>query len=292
MNSAMNAEKQTNTESGGAAQPGGAAPRIRTAVAGALGRMGTMTCAAVAGDPGLLLVAEIDPAFGSAAATVSGATVPGATVPGVGGRTGAAVAADGEAPARFTDLGEAIDTASPQVVIDFTIPAVVRDNVLTCVRRRVPVVVGTTGLSANDLAEIEREAEANRTPVLVAPNFAMGAVLMMQFARQAAQHLHACEIIELHHEGKLDAPSGTSRLTRLQVEEAWRRTGLEKEVPIHSVRLPGLVAHQEVIFGGAGETLTIRHDSLSRESFMPGVLLAVKRVRGLTGLVVGLENIL
>ena len=98
--------------------------------------------------------------------------------------------------------------------------------------------------------------------------------------------------MELHHDSKLDAPSGTSRLTRLRVEEAWREAGVEKEVPIHSVRLPGLVAHQEVIFGGLGETLTIRHDSLSRESFMPGVVLAVKRVRSLQGLVVGLENIL
>lgn len=281
MKSAMNVEEQANIQPGGA-EPGGAAPRIRTAVSGALGRMGTMTCAAVNRDPELLLVAEIDPAYGSAAATV----------PGAGARTGAAVTADGEAPARFTDLSEAIDSAAPQVVIDFTVPAAVRGNVLTCVRKRVPVVVGTTGLTADDLAEIEREAEANHTPVLVAPNFAMGAVLMMQFAKQAAEHLRACEIIELHHEGKLDAPSGTSRLTRLQVEECWRRAGLEKEVPIHSVRLPGLVAHQEVVFGGVGETLTIRHDSLSRESFMPGVLLAVKRVRELQGLVVGLENIL
>jgi 4-hydroxy-tetrahydrodipicolinate reductase len=104
--------------------------------------------------------------------------------------------------------------------------------------------------------------------------------------------MKACEIVELHHEGKLDAPSGTSKLTRSLIEESWRGLGLVREVPIHSVRLPGLVAHQEVIFGGLGETLTIRHDSLSRESFMPGVILAVKRVRTLQGLVVGLENIL
>jgi 4-hydroxy-tetrahydrodipicolinate reductase len=220
-----------------------------------------MTCTAISGDPDLLLVAEIDPLV------VKTETA-------------------------FTELSEAIDVARPQVVVDFTIPAAVRDNVITCVRRRVPVVVGTTGLSAGDLAEIEQEVEANGTPVLVAPNFAMGAVLMMRFAEQAAQYLHACEIVELHHDRKLDAPSGTSRLTRLKVEERWREAGLEKEVPIHSVRLPGLVAHQEVIFGGVGETLTIRHDSLSRESFMPGVLLAVKRIRGLQGLVVGLENII
>jgi 4-hydroxy-tetrahydrodipicolinate reductase len=238
--------------------------KIRVAVSGALGRMGAMTCGAVAGDPALSLVAVVDPNFGSA----------------VG------------APERFTSLLEAIQTVRPQVIVDFTTPSAVLGNVITCVRERVPVVVGTTGLSAGDLVEIQHEVEANDTPVLVAPNFAMGAVLMMQFARQAARHLHACEIVELHHDGKLDAPSGTSRLTRLQIEESWHDAGVEREVPIHSVRLPGLVAHQEVIFGGVGETLTIRHDSLSRESFMPGVLLAVKSIRGLQGLVVGLENIL
>lgn len=250
-------DSQRHTQS----QPDATGGRIRVAVSGARGRMGAMTCAAVSGDPELLLVAEIDP--------VTAAT-----------------------EKAFTDLSEAIDAARPQVVVDFTIPAVVRENVITCVRKRVPVVVGTTGLSAGDLAEIEKEVEANGTPVLVAPNFAMGAVLMMRFAQQAASYMRACEIIELHHDRKLDAPSGTSRLTRMKVEGQWRESGLEKEIPIHSVRLPGLVAHQEVIFGGVGETLTIRHDSLSRESFMPGVLLAVKRIRGLQGLVVGLENIL
>ena len=178
------------------------------------------------------------------------------------------------------------------MVVDFTIPASVRANILTCLEQRVAVVVGTTGLSAADLAEIDKATERQATPVLVAPNFAMGAVLMMEFAKQAARHFRACEIVELHHDKKLDAPSGTSRLTRLRVEETWTRWGVEKEVPIHSVRLPGLVAHQEVLFGGLGETLTIRHDSLSRESFMPGVVSAVKRVRSLQGLVVGLENIL
>jgi 4-hydroxy-tetrahydrodipicolinate reductase len=168
----------------------------------------------------------------------------------------------------------------------------VRQNVLTCIERHVPVVVGTTGLGTADLAEIEQAADKGSTPVLVAPNFAMGAVLMMEFAKEAARHLRACEIVELHHDRKLDAPSGTSKLTRMRIEQVWSENGLQREVPIHSVRLPGLVAHQEVIFGGLGETLTIRHDSLSRESFMPGVLLAVKRVRSLQGLVVGLENIL
>ena len=247
--------------------------RIRVGVSGARGRMGRMTCAAVAGDDELSLVAAIDPAFSSE---------------GIPWERGDA--ADRER--RFAGLEEALDTADLQVVVDFTIPSAVRENVLACVRRRVPVVVGTTGIGAADLAEIEREVGAYDVPVLVAPNFAMGAVLMMRFAQEAAEYFHACEIVELHHEDKLDIPSGTSRLTRLLVQEAWREDGLEKEIPIHSVRLPGLLAHQEVIFGALGETLTIRQDSLSRESFMPGVLLAVKRVRGLQGLVVGLENIL
>jgi 4-hydroxy-tetrahydrodipicolinate reductase len=244
------------------------ASKIRVAVSGAWGRMGRMTCAAIKADPDLTLVAAVDPAYTSEEQSYA------------------------EAEPRFLTLDDALSVADPDVVVDFTTPAAVRENVLVCVRRRVPLVVGTTGLGAADLAEIEQEVDTQDVPVLVAPNFAMGAVLMMQFAQKAAEYLRACEIVELHHEGKLDAPSGTSRLTRLRVEETWREAGLEKQVPIHSVRLPGLVAHQEVIFGGLGETLTIRHDSLSRESFMPGVLLAVKRVRSLQGLVVGLENIL
>lgn len=244
------------------------APVIRVAVAGALGRMGRMTCAAIGRDPELSLVAEVDPALVAE-----------------GGPCG-------RADTFFVTLEEALSQAAPDVVVDFTTPTSVTENVLLCVRRRVPVVVGTTGLSVGDLADIEQAVESHDVPVLVAPNFAMGAVLMMQFAQKAAEYLTACEIVELHHEDKLDAPSGTSRLTRARIEETWRAAGVEKSVPIHSVRLPGFVAHQEVIFGGLGETLTIRHDSPSRESFMPGILLAIKRVRGVQGLVVGLENIL
>jgi 4-hydroxy-tetrahydrodipicolinate reductase len=249
--------------------------RIRVAVNGALGRMGMTTCEAVAADPGLELTAAVDPAFADR------------PCPGSPAFSGARCAAR---------LADALELGDIDVVVDFTTPAVVRENVLTCVGNHVPVVVGTTGLTAADLAEIDREAATHSVPVLVAPNFAMGAVLMMQFAQQAAMAFRACEIIELHHDRKLDAPSGTSKLTRTLIEQAWE-AGIEApagrpEVPIHSVRLPGLVAHQEVIFGGPGETLTIRHDSLSRESFMPGVLTAIKRIGRLQGLVVGLENIL
>jgi 4-hydroxy-tetrahydrodipicolinate reductase len=251
---------------------------LRVAVSGALGRMGSATCAAVAADAELQLVAVIDPGLASA-----------------GDPSGSAPAAAGlllDGVDCFAGLDEALADGGIEVVVDFTIPAAVLGNVLTCVKRRVPVVVGTTGLSTVDLAEIDKACSENGTPVLVAPNFAMGAVLMMEFARQAAAHFKACEIIELHHDRKLDAPSGTSRLTRLRIEETWEQAGYDRDIPVHSVRLPGLVAHQEVIFGSLGETLTIRHDSLSRESFMPGVVLAVKRIRGFQGLVVGLENVL
>jgi 4-hydroxy-tetrahydrodipicolinate reductase len=245
--------------------PGG---DLRVAVCGALGRMGRTTCEAVSADRELELAAAVDVAFAAGAPPLLG---PGKD---------------------FVDLGSALDRTGVDVVVDFTLPASVRTNVLTCLQHKLPVVVGTTGLSAADLSEIAKITEQQATPVLVAPNFAMGAVLMMEFSKQAAKYFRACEIVELHHDEKLDAPSGTSRLTRLRIQETWNEAGEEKEVPIHSVRLPGLVAHQEVLFGGLGEVLTIRHDSLSRESFMPGVLLAVKRVRSLQGLVVGLENIL
>ncbi len=247
--------------------------QTRVAVSGARGRMGRMTCSAIRADADLILSAAIDPAYSWEGSL----------------REEGDSAGDAQ---RFADLEEAVAAVELDVVVDFTTPSSVRENVLACVRGRVPVVVGTTGLGPSDLADIEKEAESQGVPVLVAPNFAMGAVLMMQFTRQAAEYFRACEIVELHHDGKLDAPSGTSLLTRTLVEEVWRERELEREVPIHSVRLPGLVAHEEVIFGGLGETLIVRHDSLSRESFMPGVILAVKRVRGLQGLVVGLENIL
>lgn len=250
----------------------GEGERLRVGVSGAGGRMGRMTCATVAADDGLALVAEIDPVF-----------------KGADGRTedeGRAV------PRRFTGLRDALGAGGLDVVVDFSLPACVKDNVLLCVDSGIPVVVGATGLSAGDLSQIEELARKRRVPVLVVPNFAMGAVLMIRFAEEAAERFEACEIVELHHADKVDAPSGTARLTRERVEAVWRRGGVDRAVPVHSVRLPGLVAHQEVIFGGQGETLTIRHDSLSRESFMAGVVLAVKRVRGLQGLVVGLENIL
>lgn len=213
---------------------------IRVGVAGAAGRMGATTCAAVEAADDLVLAARIDPALGSS-------------------------------------LQDALDAVD--VVVDFTRPDTALDNARTCVRAGVHCVVGTSGWDVDAL-----EGERGRGKVLFCPNFAIGAVLMMRFAAEASAYLPAAEIIELHHDQKLDAPSGTATRTAAL---------MQGEVPIHSVRLPGLVAHQEVILGGPGETLTIRHDSLSRDSFMPGVLLAIRRVAGLErSPLVGLEHVL
>ena len=186
-------------------------------------------------------------------------------------------------PALGMSVQEAL-AAGPDVLVDFTIPGTALDNARAAVAAGVHVVIGTTGF---DLAALEGLQGAN---VFVAPNFAIGAVLMMQFAAQAARHMARAEIIELHHDRKLDAPSGTAARTAALMQEA---AGDGRAVPIHSVRLPGLVAHQEVILGDVGQTLTIRHDSIDRHSFMPGVLLAVRRVGALTeSPVIGLEHLL
>lgn len=186
-------------------------------------------------------------------------------------------------PALGVELEPALRQHRPDVLVDFSVPGSAVANIRAAVAAGVHVVVGTTGF---DLDEIRGLRGAN---VFIAPNFAIGAVLMMLFAAEAAKHMRAAEIIELHHDRKVDAPSGTAALTAQRMHEA----APERPVPpIHSVRLPGLVAHQEVILGDVGQTLTIRHDSLDRESFMPGVLLAVRRVASLDEpLVVGLERL-
>jgi 4-hydroxy-tetrahydrodipicolinate reductase len=183
----------------------------------------------------------------------------------------------------FADVPSALAATPVDVAVDFTQPDVGFGNARDCLEAGVHVVMGTTGLSDDEIDELRRRADAGSANCLIAPNFAIGAVLMMRFAAEASRHLQKAEIIELHHDGKLDAPSGT----------ALRTAGLMAgEVPIHSVRLPGLVAHQEVILGGIGETLTIRHDSLSRESFMPGVIQAVREIPNRPGLTLGLEPLL
>jgi 4-hydroxy-tetrahydrodipicolinate reductase len=182
------------------------------------------------------------------------------------------------------DRGESAEYAGHEAAIDFTRPDAVRANVEGCLAAGVPCVVGTTGLTSMDVQAFDERAREAGIACFVAPNFALGAVLMMRFAAQAAQHMPHAEIVELHDERKLDAPSGTSKATAEAMGE---------DVPIHSVRLPGLVAHQEVLFGGAGQLLTIRHDTTSREAFVPGVLLALERLPTLPpGVTTGLDSLL
>jgi 4-hydroxy-tetrahydrodipicolinate reductase len=181
------------------------------------------------------------------------------------------------------DLGLPDVLGDADVVVDFSTPDSALSNARTCVEAGVHCVMGTTGA---DFSELEGVGEGN---LFVAPNFAIGAVLMMQLSQQVARHMPECEIVELHHDRKVDAPSGTATRTA----ELIRQAGGNVHEPIHSVRLPGLVAHQEVLFGGLGQTLAIRHDSVARDSFMPGVLLAVRRVGSLErSPTVGLEHLL
>jgi 4-hydroxy-tetrahydrodipicolinate reductase len=225
---------------------------IKVAVAGAAGRMGATVCDAVEEAEGLELSGRADPALDRA-------------------------------------LSEVLEGAD--VVVDFTVPDQALANAQQCLAAGVNVVIGTTGF---DLGELRRSAEEHwgegaGPRAFVAPNFAIGAVLMMQAAQLIAPHMPVAEVIELHHDRKLDKPSGTAARTA----ELIRAAGGEVHEPIHSVRLPGLVAHQEVVFGGEGQTLTIRHDSIDRSSFMPGVVLACRRVGKLPDpLTVGLEALL
>jgi 4-hydroxy-tetrahydrodipicolinate reductase len=177
--------------------------------------------------------------------------------------------------------GDSPDFAGVDVAVDFTAPDAVEANVRSALDAGVPCVVGTTGWGPEPLGRL---AADRGLPLFVAPNFAIGAVLMMRFAEEASRHLPRAEIVELHHEGKRDAPSGTAKATAAR---------LPGEAPIHSVRLPGLVAHQEVLLGGEGQLLTIRHDTTSRAAFVPGVLLALERLPGLPpGLTLGLDHLL
>jgi 4-hydroxy-tetrahydrodipicolinate reductase len=226
----------------------------RVAVAGAAGRMGEAVCEAVHGAPDLELRGRADPRL-------------------------------------QTSVEQVLDGAD--VLVDFTQPDAALANALAALGAGVHVVVGTTGFDVEALrraaAERAQASGATRANAFFAPNFAIGAVLMTRFAVEAAKHMAAAEIIELHHDAKIDAPSGTAKRTAELMAEAAGGAS----PPIHSVRLPGLVAHQEVILGDVGQTLTIRHDSLNRESFMPGVLLAVRRVAQLPEpLTVGLERLL
>ena len=260
-------------------------------VCGALGKMGRQVVRAVFEAPDLQLVAAVDTA--------------------ANGEDGLEAAGLPERGLRIdTDLAEAISKSVPAVAVDFTAPEAVMGNVRTCLTRGVAVVGGTTGLSQENLEEISSLCQQYGTPCLFASNFALGAVLMMRFAEQAARYFDHAEIIELHHDEKKDAPSGTAlttaeRMLRSrgrpfsppkagdpEVKLAGVRGGELGDVRIHSVRVPGVVANQEVIFGSTGQTLTLRHDTTGRECFMPGVLLALRRVRSLEGFVSGLDALL
>ena len=201
----------------------------------------------------------------------------------VGSVVGGALAAAGH-EVRGIGRGDAIDVAGLDAAVDFTRPDAVYGNVRACLEQGVATIVGTSGLDGRELEELDALARERSLQLFVAPNFAVGAVLMMRFAEEAARFLPRAEIVELHHEQKLDAPSGTARAT------AERLPG---DPAIHSVRLPGLVAHQEVLLGGEGQLLTIRHDTLSRDAFVPGVVLALERLHTLLpGLTVGLDRLL
>jgi 4-hydroxy-tetrahydrodipicolinate reductase len=206
-----------------------------------------------------------------------------------------------------SDKIEILRDVDAEVAVDFTHASTVLGNVSWCLDRGIHAVVGTSGIAPQALDEIRDRAQASEANAIVVPNFAIGAVLMMRFAEEAARHFDAAEVIELHHDTKADAPSGTALATARRVAGAragmWRPPAGDEghpgargadvdDIRVHSVRLPGLVAHQEVIFGGPGQTLTVRHDSTDRTSFMPGVLLAIRAVGSRPGLTVGLEPLL
>ena len=244
---------------------------VKVGVLGARGRMGQEVCRAIKATNDLELVAEID----------------------------------------LNDSIEILKSSKAEVIVDFTTPEVVMENLKFAIENGIHAVVGTTGFDATRLETLKKLLATNpKVGVLIAPNFGLGAVLMMQFAKSAAKYFESAEIIELHHPEKVDAPSGTATRTAELINEARQEANLGKmpdktakslegargakigEVPIHSVRLRGLVAHQEVLFGDKGELLTIRHDSLDRSGFMPGVLVGIREVAKNPGLTVGLEHYL
>ncbi|WP_124727362.1 4-hydroxy-tetrahydrodipicolinate reductase [Staphylospora marina] len=262
---------------------------IRVIVAGASGRMGQEVVKMIRNEDKIRLVGGVSRSRkGEDAGEVAGVGPLGVTLVG--------------------SVEEALKQTEADVLVDLTVPHAVKAHMELAIRAGVRPVVGTSGLSRDDLNGIARLCAERGVGAIVAPNFAIGAVLMMMFARKAAQYLPHVEIIESHHDRKLDAPSGTAVKTAEMIaqnrpefrqghpdEEEWidgARGAFVQGFRIHSVRLPGLVAHQEVLFGGHGQLLTIRHDSFNRESFMPGVKLAIEKVLQLDGLVYGLENIL
>ncbi|MFA6448035.1 MAG: 4-hydroxy-tetrahydrodipicolinate reductase [bacterium] len=264
--------------------------KIRVIVSGASGRMGSEAIRAVSSEKDLLLVGAFD-AMGA-------------------GRDAGEVAGIGANGVIISDsMASVLKESKADVVVDFTTAEGFENRATAILKAGCRLVTGTTGIEAGAIKRIARLAAQKKLGVLIAPNFAIGAVLMMQFAEKAAAYMPDCEIVELHHNRKLDAPSGTALATAEKIAAARRglkvgadptktvklagaRGGDSEGVHVHSIRLPGFLAHQEVIFGGPGQTLTIRHDTISRECFMPGVTLAARRIITRDKLVIGLENLL
>ncbi len=252
---------------------------IRVGVFGAGGRMGSTVCRAVSEAPDMELVAAVDPVH---AGSESGEI-------------------------RLAAGAHQLEVAGAEVAVDFTVLDAARDNIRWCAEHGVHAVVGTTGFSDAELAEFAELFDRSAANAAIVPNFAVGAVLMMRFAEMAAPFFETAEIVELHHDRKVDAPSGTAALTAQRMAAAskdWAedptttvgaagaRGGLVDGIRVHSVRMRGMVAHQEVLLGTTGQTLSIRHDSYDRDSFMPGVLLAVRKIAETPGLTIGLDSLL
>ncbi len=265
------------------------AKHIKVLVVGALGKMGIETAKAIYRDKDLELSGLVDiRAKDERFSELTG-------IKGVDMTVG-------------KDLAEFIEHHQVDAMIDFTNPDVVYNNIDICLGNKINCVIGTTGLSDEELKQLDRKALDNQVGLAVIPNFAIGAVLMMKFAREAAAYLPDVEILELHHNQKMDAPSGTAIKTAEMISEKQsRKTAINpsefekikgargadcNSIKIHSVRLPGLIAHQEVIFGGMGQTLIVRHDTYDRSGFMPGLLMVTKKVLDIKGLVYGLEKLI
>ncbi|HEY3315450.1 MAG TPA: 4-hydroxy-tetrahydrodipicolinate reductase [Bacillota bacterium] len=250
--------------------------RVRVAVTGACGKMGAETARAVLDQSDMQLVAAVDRER-------------------VGEDFGPVIGRPGLGLAIVPSLPDLLAATKVDVVIDFTRAEAARGHIDAAIAHGVRPVVGTTGLTLGELDKIDFRCRRLGLGAVICPNFSVGAMLLGRFAREAAAYFAGAEIIELHHQTKVDAPSGTALRLRAAIDgppPGAAKAEPLSTTPIHSVRLPGLVAHHEIIFGGPGETLTLRHDSLSRQGFMPGLMKAVRVVRGLTGLVTDLETIL
>ena len=266
---------------------------IKVLVCGAAGKMGQAVIRAVDSEAGFKVVGAVDrtanPNLGKDIGTICGINNIGVNL--------------------ASDLKETISKTNPDVMVDFTMPEIVIVNAQTALKSGVRVVIGTTGMTKDDINELAKISKQNSLGAIVAPNFAIGAVLMMQFAKEASKYFAHAEIIEYHHDKKLDAPSGTSIKSAELMSGARKEFGRDSvkgketikgarggvgdgNIHIHSVRLPGLIAHQDTILAGTGQTLSIRHDTYDRTAFMPGVLMAIKKVMELDHLVHGLENII